>query len=167
MSLNNLLIIGTGQHGTVVKEIAESMHCFDKIDFLDDKADLAVGIISDSSRFIDSYSFAFVSIGDNTIRQQLIGKLQKEGYAFPIIRHPSAVVSPSAKIGANVLLCANTVVDTETVVADGTFLSVGAIVGHHCQIGEFCHIAVGAIVPNNSIVPEQTKVEAGRIFKNR
>ncbi|MBR1677729.1 MAG: acetyltransferase, partial [Clostridia bacterium] len=32
----NLLILGAGQYGTVVKEIAKSMECFEKIDFLDD-----------------------------------------------------------------------------------------------------------------------------------
>ena len=34
----DLLIIGAGQYGMVAKEIAESMRCFDKIDFLDDKS---------------------------------------------------------------------------------------------------------------------------------
>ncbi len=32
----NLLIIGAGIYGVVAKEIAESMNCFEKIDFVDD-----------------------------------------------------------------------------------------------------------------------------------
>ena len=32
----NLLIIGAGIYGIVAKEIAESMNCFEKIDFVDD-----------------------------------------------------------------------------------------------------------------------------------
>ena len=34
--MKNLLIIGAGQYGMVAKEIAESMKCFEKIDFVDD-----------------------------------------------------------------------------------------------------------------------------------
>ena len=34
--MKNLLIIGAGQYGVVAKEIAESMKCFEKIDFVDD-----------------------------------------------------------------------------------------------------------------------------------
>ena len=41
--MKNLLIIGAGQYGMVAKEIAESMKCFEKIDFVDDVYPSAVG----------------------------------------------------------------------------------------------------------------------------
>ncbi len=43
MKNRHLLIIGAGQYGMVAKEIAESMGCFDRIDFVDDVSDTAVG----------------------------------------------------------------------------------------------------------------------------
>ena len=45
--MKNLLIIGAGQYGMVAKEIAESMKCFEKIDFVDDVYPSAVGKICD------------------------------------------------------------------------------------------------------------------------
>ena len=49
--MNNLLILGAGQFGLMVKEIAESMGCFDKIDFLDDNNEIAVGKLCDYEEF--------------------------------------------------------------------------------------------------------------------
>ena len=49
--MNNLLILGAGQFGLMVKEIAESMSCFDKIDFLDDNNEIAIGKLCDYEEF--------------------------------------------------------------------------------------------------------------------
>lgn len=46
----NLLIIGAGQYGALAKEIAEVMKCFEKIDFLDDNSELAIGKISEMEK---------------------------------------------------------------------------------------------------------------------
>lgn len=46
-----LLILGAGQYGMVAKEVAESMNCFDKIDFLDDKNPIAVGKLCEYGGF--------------------------------------------------------------------------------------------------------------------
>ena len=41
----NLLIIGMGGHGYVVKEVAENMNVFDRIDFIDDHNEKAIGTL--------------------------------------------------------------------------------------------------------------------------
>ena len=55
----NLLIIGAGSLGAIAKEIAEEiaeeMGTFQKIDFLDDDSDLAIGKFSDIERFAGEY----------------------------------------------------------------------------------------------------------------
>jgi len=45
----NLLILGAGGHGRVVKETAEAMGLFNSIDFLDDNPEskVALGLCSD------------------------------------------------------------------------------------------------------------------------
>ena len=58
----NLLILGAGGHGRVVKETAEAMEVFEKIDFLDDNPDCeeAIGLCSDNEKFAGTYSYAFL-----------------------------------------------------------------------------------------------------------
>ena len=59
----NLLILGAGQYGLVAREIALSMRCFEKIDFLDDKSELAIGRLEDYEKYTAGYSCAITESG--------------------------------------------------------------------------------------------------------
>ncbi len=82
----NLLILGAGQYGTVVKEIAQSMGCFEKIDFLDDSYGIdnpnyheeAIGKIEHSENYAGDYTFAIPAIGNPVKRLELIEKLEEQ-----------------------------------------------------------------------------------------
>ena len=93
-----LLIIGAGGHGKVVKEVAEAVG-YDKIAFLDDNSEEAVGKIADSKQFVQEYQAAFVGIGNNKFRNELLQRLEQEGYEIPVLLHPTAYISKTAVIG--------------------------------------------------------------------
>ena len=96
--MNNLLILGAGQHGQVVKEIAESMNFFDKIDYLDDNSNHAIGKFNDYEKYKDKYNYAFVAIGNTKLRMEWIEKLENAGYILKNIIHKTAIVSNSTKL---------------------------------------------------------------------
>lgn len=91
----NLLILGAGGHGRVVKETAEAMGVYDTISFLDDRNPNAIGQLDDYKAFRDRFDSAFVAIGDNKLRSQWLEKLRLAGYQVPVLIHPRAYVSPS------------------------------------------------------------------------
>ena len=60
----NLLILGAGGHGKVVREVALSivdgyMPRYSKVDFLDDYADNAIGKIQDLKDYVEIYDDLF------------------------------------------------------------------------------------------------------------
>ena len=61
----NLFIIGAGQYGFVAKEIAGEMNFFDKIDFLDDNNEIAIGNFERYEELSASYSYDVAAI-DNS-----------------------------------------------------------------------------------------------------
>ena len=65
--MKNLLIIGAGQYGMVAKEIAESMGCFDQIDFVDDVNEIAICKISEIESLVHEYDSAVVAIGNSEL----------------------------------------------------------------------------------------------------
>ena len=94
---NNLLIVGAGQYGLVALEIAQAMHRFDKIAFLDDSfkgstAFLAachpersvsevegsgptiIGSTCDIEKFAGEFHYGFVAIGNPHARRRFIEK---------------------------------------------------------------------------------------------
>lgn len=54
----NLLIVGAGDYGQIAHEIAEAMGVFEKIDFLDDKNDIAIGKVSEIEKYSGEYSYS-------------------------------------------------------------------------------------------------------------
>ncbi|PKM58426.1 MAG: hypothetical protein CVU98_01105 [Firmicutes bacterium HGW-Firmicutes-3] len=159
----NLLIIGAGEHGCVVKETAEAMNKFIKINYLDDKSDLAIGKCSEYEDFIHEYTHAFVAIGNNEIRSHWYKKLEQAGYLFPVLIHPSAYVSPSAVIELGVVVLPSAVIHTNAVIKQGSIIGMGSLIDHDATIDVFCHINTGAIVKARSTLTNYSKIDSAEI----
>lgn len=165
MENRNLLILGAGQHGNTVKEIADALHWFEKIDFLDDVEMGACGKLLDYESYAAQYRFGFPAFGNPSLRREWMTKLKEACYIIPCLIHKTASISPSAQVQEGVLVGPMAVVNTNSVLCPGTIVSAGACVDHDCLIGDYCHIDCGAVVPSNSLMPAETKIPAGQIYK--
>lgn len=164
MKINdNLLIIGAGQYGQVAKEIAESMEWFDKIDFLDDNAEIAVGKIAEYEKFAGKYSYAIVAIGNADLRLAYIRQLES-CFSIAVLISPKAYVSQSAKIMQGSIAEPFAVVNANSAVGEGTLICAGAIVNHNAIIGDACQLDCGSVVEANAIVPDKTKLGCNKVF---
>ena len=163
--MKQLLIIGAGGHGQVVKEIAEACG-YVIIDFLDDNAPNAVGKINDAPYKAANYDGVIVGIGNNAIRRSITEQLEKvEGINNATLIHPTAFVSSSAIIGKGTVVEPHAIINAKSTIGEGCIISVGAIVDHDCSIGPFSHINAGAVCMAGSIVKTLTKVNAGEVIK--
>ena len=160
-----LLIVGAGGHGQVVREVAEAIGTYEKIEFVDDNSILAIGKMADLQVLRNEYDAAFVGIGNNHLRRELLEKLQAYGYSIPVLIHPTAYVSRSAKIGKGTVVEPKAIVNASSRVADGCIISVGAIVDHDVVLEECVHVNAGAICKAGSVVSVETKLEAGQVVK--
>lgn len=155
--MKNLLIIGAGQYGMVAKEIAESMGCFDQIDFVDDVNEIAICKISEIESLVHEYDSAVVAIGNSELRLNLIDGLCKIGYDVPCLIHERAYVSPSAKIGMGCFIEPMAVVNTGVEIETGCIISAGAILNHNSIIHEGCHINCGTAVKARAVIQACTR----------
>ena len=143
----NLLILGAGSHGREVYEIAEDLHVFDRIDFLDDDESRgAIGCWEDIYRLSDEYSAAIVAVGDMETRRKWFAKIAEAGYSIPQLVHPSAVVSQSASIGVGTVICARAIVSSGAKLGHGCIISAGVALGRDADISSWTHIDVGGTV---------------------
>lgn len=165
--MKNLLIIGAGQYGMVAKEIAESMKCFEKIDFVDDASDIAVGKLGDIEKLIHEYDSAVVAIGNSELRLNLIKRLCEIGYEVPTLIHEKAYVSPSAKIGMGCFIEPLAVVHTEVVVETGCIISAGVILNHNSVIHVGCHINCGSVVMARAEIDAKTRTGCNEICEEQ
>ncbi len=77
---------------------------YEEISFLDDNSPEAIGKIAELNKFRSQYSEAFVDIGNNKRRSELLCALQDCDYIIPTLMYSSAYVSRTARIGQEQLL---------------------------------------------------------------
>lgn len=164
MMKKNLLILGAGGHGHVVKETAEAMESFDKIEFLDDHLDKAIGRLNEIESFSVEYRYTFVAIGNNEIRMQWIKKVEEYGFIIPILIHPKAIVSSSASIYPGSIITLGAIINANVVVEKACIISAGSIIDHDSFIGFGTHVDCGAIVKSHCLILGNSKIESGTII---
>ena len=162
--MDNLLIIGAGQYGAMLKESARALNLYDKIDFLDDQNKEAIGKIQEYKWLTGKYQCAIVAIGDANIRLEMTDKLKAAGYQIVSFVSRRAYVSQSAKIAEGCVIEPMAVISTAVEIGRCTIISSGAVVNHNSTVSEGCHINCNATVRSNSTVPPKTKVDYGEIF---
>ena len=167
MKKENLLILGAGQYGQVVRETAEAMGIFERICFLDDNNPAAIGKLAEYARFRGAYACAFVAMGNPALRKQWLEKLEEAGFELPVLVHPKAYISPSALLGCGTIVEPMAVVNTGAVVEKGSLLCAGCIVNHNAYIAVCCQIDCGAVVAAAANVAEGTKVASGTVYQRK
>ena len=160
----NLLLIGAGQYGMLVKEVAESTGKFENINFLDDNNPISVGKFSDYQKFIQEYPYAFVAIGNGDLRLNMMDKLSAAGFELATLISPQAYVAPSVQIGAGTIVEPMAVVQAGATISKGCLVCSGAVVKHNAVIGDGCYLDCNSVVLAGVSVPIKTKVEANSIY---
>lgn len=161
--MKNLLIIGAGGHGRVVKETAELLNVYNKIDFLDDNFEYAIGQIDDYLKYKDIYSHAFVAIGNSNIRAKMIEELSKF-FLIPSIIHPTAFISKSSKIENGSFIGAQATINTNVIINDGVIIGIGSLIDHDSILESFSYVNAGGIVPSNKIVVSHYHLYPGNVY---
>ncbi len=156
--MRTLLILGAGRYGQVAKEIATAMNTYDKIEFLDDGSDIAVGKLADIQTF--AYTEAIVAIGDAELRKKWTQKLER----LATLVHPSAIVMPSARVGLGCIVEAGAVISSNARVGKSTIVMANAVVGHDAKVGDYCKIKYNCCIPEWKEVPSGTNMEVGNVY---
>lgn len=168
----NLLIVGAGIYGLVVKEIAESTGSFERIAFVDDDPKEMHGdmqIIGTTENLADlsgEYSDAVVAIGNPAVRREMLRFIREETNLKPVtLISPKAYVSPSAVIGDGCIIEPMSVVNTGCVLGNGCLICAGAVVNHAARCGDCVQVDCNATVAGSAVVPGGVKVAVGTVYE--
>lgn len=168
----NLLIIGAGIYGLVVKEIAQSTHRFDHIAFIDDGNDHApdgtqvIGTTKDLVRLSDTYSHAAVAIGNPDFRKKIIQNIEENTpLQLASLVSPHAYIAPSAQLGPGCIIEPMSVVHSGCTLGKGCLICAGAVVNHASSCEDYVQIDCNATVAGYTTVPSGTKVQSGSVYQ--
>ena len=163
-SMKKLLIVGAGGHGKVVAEVAQDCG-YEQIAFLDDNSPEAIGTVAEMEKFTEQCYDAFVGIGNNQLRANILKRLKNARYHIPVLIHPTAYISKTAEIHPGTVVEPKAIVNTSAVIEEGCIISVGAIVDHDTKLEQCVHVNAGAIVKAGATVKAYRKLEAGEVIQ--
>lgn len=166
------LILGAGGFG---RQLADWLAAegYGEAEFLDDNALSGAGFtvlgkLADYEQYAVQHQprAAFVGLGNNALRCELLEKLRAAGYDTPVFISAKAAVSPSAALGAGTVVLPFAYVGAGAVVGAGCILNAGAVVDHNTRLGAGVHVAPGGIVKAGAMVDDFAKVDSGEIIRS-
>ena len=163
----NLLILGAGSHGHDIKEIAEALHIFHTIAFLDDNAvghDI-IGKCKEVQKFHNRFPCAFVAIGNNDKRKEYAELLKNNRFLIPKLISPSATISPNAKIEDGTAIHPQCTIGAAEI-GEFCIISQNSSINSNVVIHAYTHIGSGGIIEKGAVLPEKTVIKAGEIIRS-
>ena len=116
------------------------------------------------ARGIEELLFAF---GDNAARLALWCELEPQGWRFPALLDPAAVVADDVEIGAGSYVAAGAIVQPGVRIGAQVIVNSGAIVEHDSRIGDGVHIAPRACLAGHVEVGRGSWIGAGSVVRDR
>ena len=158
-----LLIVASKRYGDYVKEIAESMGCFEEISFVDNDREGAIGKLEDVESFYPEYNCAIAACDDGTERLEWNKKLETL-YNIPVLAHMDSTISPSANLMPGCIVEPRAVVGCESTIGQATVIGANSVVEPYCLVGDSCTLKSGTIVKSTSMVAMNTSTEQGSVL---
>jgi sugar O-acyltransferase (sialic acid O-acetyltransferase NeuD family) len=146
-----LILIGSGGHGRVSLEVAQSMGR--KVAGFIDKTKTARTIVNGSPvlggdelltdpHFLLSNDL-FVAIGEQEVRRRYANMIMQNGGSLASLAHPSCIFSPSATIGSGTILMPGTIVNANTRIGKFCIVNTGSTIDHDCTLEDGVQICPG------------------------
>ena len=169
-----IIIIGSGGHAKVVKDLAEQLSY--KIIAVCDPNDANKNNSywkdikfhkneSDLKKYDVKKVHLANGIGhmpkNNSSRNKVFVLLTNMGFTFPALIHPSANVSKYTKLEDGVQVMAGSVIQPGCIIKENTIINTSCSIDHDCIIGSDVHIAPGSTLCGDINVGKNSFIGCG------
>ena len=166
LGLRPVVLVGGGGHAAVCLDVFRSAgrEVLGYVAPRPSSLDLRhLGDDSNLDRVLADGCDAFVAIGDNAVRLQIVRSLLGRGHTVASVASAHAVVSPSAAVGSGSIVMPGAVVNARTRLADAVIVNTSASVDHDGSVGDGAHIAPGCHLAGAVTIGEGAFLGAGVI----
>ena len=89
------------------------------------------------------------AIGDGKIREKIVEPLERMGYNFDTLVHPSVIKSRWVDFDIGCIICAGNILTTQIIIGKHTIINLSCTVGHDTIIGNYVTISPGVNISGN------------------
>jgi sugar O-acyltransferase (sialic acid O-acetyltransferase NeuD family) len=114
--------------------------------------------ISFLSRFNEQNKPLVIGAIGSTKRKNLLMKLEKEGYRFDTIVHPSAILSRWVKISDGSIVTAGVIMTFQIDIGRHVIINLGSRIAHDVRIGNYATLSPGSKVMGHASLGDEVYV---------
>lgn len=175
--MEQLIIIGGGGHARVIIDLLRCAAVYEIVGIVDHgfpegRRQHGCAVLGGDAvlpslrrRGIALAALGVASVRDNAPRERVAERVRSEGFSFPSLVHPNAVVSRDAVLADGVQVMAGAVIQSGARIGGGAIVNTRAGVDHDCTIGQFVHVSVGATLSGDVTVGDGAFIGAGAVVK--
>ena len=177
-SKNNLVLIGSGGHASVVASLSKTIGL--KIKFIavpfaitgqDALSDVEYLADDDLMNVRNKQDYILLNgVGQKircNLRADIFSKFKSKGFEFQKIVHPSSYVDPSSKVFEGAQVMAGAVIQNDCVIGENSIINTNATIDHGSKIGNSCHVAPGAVVCGDVLMGNNCFIGAGAVIRDK
>lgn len=175
--IKSLIIVGSGGVGREVLACINKYYLskYNVVGFIDDGKE--VGTIVNDVPVLGGIEWlikngndksVIISIGNPTVRQLILEKLEKVILEFPTIIHPSVVIdNDNCKIGRGCYIAACVVITTEVTIGDFCFINSHCSLQHDTVVASNCTLMPGVRITGGATIGQNTYVSGNILIADQ
>jgi UDP-N-acetylbacillosamine N-acetyltransferase len=106
-----------------------------------------------------------LAIGSGAARLALAAELAAQGWRFPTLIDPHAIVSDDAQLGEGCYVAPGTIVQPGVNVGAQTLLNLQSTLSHDCQVGAGSHVSVRASLAGHVVAGREVWLGIGSVVR--
>ena len=103
----------------------------------------------------------FIGAMGSPKRKRWIEEIERKGFNFDTVIHPSAIVGDFVNIGKGCIVCPGLILTCDIKIGRHSIINIGSTINHDCIIGDFTTIGPGVSIAGNVTIGDECWISIG------
>lgn len=95
-----------------------------------------------------------MTIGDPIVKKEIFQKIKNPLVKFPILIHPSVIISDKVEIGEGSIICAGNIITVNIKIGKHVIINLDCTIGHDAIINDYCSLMPSVNISGETEVGE-------------
>jgi sugar O-acyltransferase (sialic acid O-acetyltransferase NeuD family) len=103
----------------------------------------------------------FIGAMGSPKRRRWIEEIERKGFYFDTVVHPSAILGDFVNIGKGCIICPGVILTCDIEIGRHSIVNIGTTINHDCVIGDFVTIGPGVSIAGNVTIGDECWISIG------
>ena len=176
-NIRNIVIVGGGGYAKVVISIIKKLETYNLAGYTDliNRGEiLGVPYLGNDDEFISKNKSSNVNevvlgigqLQNSNTKRKIISKLKANGFKFPVIISPSAIVRDGVKIGEGTIIRDGVIISSSTSIGDFSIIGTSVNISYESIVGNYTNISLGSNIGINVSIGSNVLIGMGSTVMN-